>query len=292
LIEENSYVFVLSVTSPNIKSRSGASFDAAHRPSWNSAGAFTLIELLVVIAIIAILAALLLPALQKAKLKGTMAVCLSNQKQMTLAFIMYAGDNREKLMPSPSGGGWYNQADLSGLEPTATDEAEKREIAAIQQGLLFAYAPNAAVAHCPGDMRYKNLKIGSGWAYASYSKLDGMNGGYSAFTKITQIPFPSVSGVFIEEADPRGFEMGTWAMDKSQWVDGFAIFHGNITTLAFADGHGELHKWVDGATIQAAKGFSQGNYNFFWTGGGTLKNPDFAWMWDKYRFVGWKPLTQ
>jgi len=250
---------------------------------------FTLIELLVVIAIIAILAAMLLPALAKAKLKATMAVCASDQKQIVTAFLMYAGDNNERLMPSLAGGGWRDFVDISGFA-SRTDLAEKSIIDAISKSPLFPYLKNAAVFHCPGDMRYKNLKIGSGWSYDSYSKTGTMNGGGDCYIKLTEMKWPTLSAVFIEEADPRGGQMGTWIMDRSGWIDVFAIFHGNISTFSFADGHAESHKWVDGPTIKAAKDSSNGIFSFYWTGGGVKTNPDFVWMWDKYRSPGWLAL--
>ena len=277
-------------------------FSPAISPRSAGRCAFTLIELLVVIAIIAILAAILLPALNNAKLKGTMAVCLSNERQLVTAFLMYANDNNDKLLMTYNGGGWFpaNSSDYAGILPSGTEQAQKAAIKEIQSSPLFPYAPNAAVAHCPGDLRWKNLKVGSGWAYASYSKLEGMNGANNMpgggwdgqnddYTKLTQVTSPAVSGVFIEESDPRGFENGTWVMDKTGWVDGFAIFHGVVTSLSFADGHVESHRWLNGATIAAGQAFARGVPDFYWAGG-TASNPDFAWMWDKYRFEKWTPL--
>ena len=255
---------------------------------------FTLIELLVVIAIIAILAAMLLPALSKAKLKATMAVCATNQKQIVMAWIMYAGDNGEKMLPSASGGGWYDPPDLSGVPSTRKDLAERLEVAQIQKSLLFSYAKNAAVFHCPGDMRYKRLPLGGGWAYASYSKTDGMNGyGWTGipYRQIPELRVPVSSAVFIEEADPRGYNLGTWVMDRGGWVDPFAIFHGVVSTISFADGHVEAHKWRDANTIKAATDSSNGINSFWWNGGGEgSRNQDFYWMWDKYRFQDWTQL--
>jgi hypothetical protein len=256
--------------------------------------AFTLIELLVVIAIIAILAAMLLPALGKSKLKATMAVCRSNQKQIAYAWQMYADDNQDVMMATVingvayDGGGYFIPPDVS----ANPEKAEQYAKDALKASPLSKYAPNPAVFHCPGDLRYKNLKIGNGWAYASYSKADGMNG-YGAAGP--QTPYkkhnaaPPQSFVFIEESDPRGFQVGTWLMQRVNWNDGFAIFHGVVTTFSFIDGHVESHKWTDAKTIQAAQNMANGIPSFDWSGGGA-SNPDFVWTWQGYRFQEWTPL--
>ncbi len=265
---------------------------------------FTLIELLVVIAIIAILASMLLPALARAKLKATGAACLNNQKQLVLAWLLYANDNDDRILPTRyrdergqvelyAGGYWRGpQPDIAAN--ISLDEAMRRVVNGLSNSPLTKYVAYGTY-HCPGDLRTKHLKPGKGWAFDSYSKADGMNGiswgGIELFTKLSGIDSASQAMVFIEEADPRSYNNGTWVIDVSPpgWVDPFAIFHGNVSTFAFADGHAELHRWLEGSTIKAATDSAAGKSSFYWSGGNS-KNRDFRWVYEHYRHVKWKPL--
>lgn len=243
----------------------------------NLAG-FTLIELLVVIAIIAILAAMLLPVLGRSKLKATEAACLSNQKQLGLAFTMYVGDNQDRTVNPFTAGGqliwpgnvtcadgfWAinnNNPPVGGVS-LSQQTAMADVVGDLQSNnLLIQYAPNPNVFHCPGDMRI-NLPIGQnkasavGWAFDSYAAAENVEpvpGFTEGFAKVSQIRRVSDCIAFLEQSDTRGYNVSTFAMSVTgtlppvqfNFLDIFATYHGEVGTFAFADGHAEAKKWYD-----------------------------------------------
>lgn len=246
-------------------------YTVAKRTTCPNRAGFTLIELLVVIAIIAILAAMLLPALSRAKLKATETACLSNQKQMGLAWTMYNTDNGGKIVGMENGPTDWR---LSTSDPKVTsdpalagltgNELSARVIQlSYKYGLIYQYAPNVGVIHCPGDPR--SQLTGPKFAYDSYSGGCYLNGFYRLFPqflpnvifKEAEILHPSDRIIWMEEADDRpntftppftenlgGFLFNLQpVLDNSTWADFPAVNHGSISTMNYADGHADAHKW-------------------------------------------------
>jgi len=204
--------------------------------------AFTLIELLVVIAIIAILMAILMPSLRAAKDQAKRIHCVSNVKTLSLAWFMYKDDNDDKLV------GGHTDPGMWVLRPPGGATIEQKKDA-IRQGTLFVYTGKTVdVYRCPADLRQKDPRQ---FAFRSFSIAGGANGenwsGSVRAKKYSDIKNPAIKYVFVEDIDPRGFNVGSWVMDFNppRWVDPLAIWHNEQSTMGFADGHSEMHRWHD-----------------------------------------------
>jgi len=209
--------------------------------------AFTLIELLVVIAIIAVLMAIIMPSLRAVRDQAKRVHCVSNVKTLSLGWFMYKDENDDNLVPGHTDpGNWV-------LRPAANSTVKQKK-QAIRDGLLFPYVGNAVgVYECPADDRDKNPEQ---YTYRSYSIAGGANGeewsGYDMAKKYAELYRPATRYIFVEEIDPRGYNMGSWQMNPGPktWVDPVAMWHNKQSTLGFADGHAEMHRWIDDHFIE------------------------------------------
>lgn len=235
---------------------------------------FTLIELLVVIAIIAILMAILMPTLNRAREQGRRAACLANLKQLTLAWLMYADENAGKIVNGAAGidstvgsqGPWWvgkcwDDSYQSGVQ--APEELQKDEI---KEGSLYPYVRDTGPYRCPTGTRGEML---------TYAAMDSVNGlsrsgttttaaGKKVGTRIGKTvvwlrrldeivsPGPAYRMVFIDEGwvTPDSYAVH---YQQETWWDDAPVRHGDGTNASFADGHVEYHKWRGPGTIKWGK---------------------------------------
>ena len=253
-----------------------------------TARAFTLVELLALIAIVALLGCLILPILARAKQSPQAAVCLSNQRQLMQAALMYADDNGGLWFPNQPGQvGWVtdnlswnagdaNDYDIGTFTNPATD-------------LFIKYIRSPRIFRCPGDLSRTpdgrprirsvsaNSAVGSLWqaagCYGAGSPVTGYfltgsvnncDNTWRRYGKASDIisPKPALLSVFLDE-HANSINDEVFAMQVantnigSQWVDVPATYHNGASGISFADGHVEMHKWV---------GTGIPNWAISWTG--------------------------
>lgn len=270
---------------------------------------FTLIELLVVIAIIAILAAMLLPALNRAKIKAQGIQCMGSTRQLLLAWKMYADDNNDRVVNNFGAGGvqtaitaktylnWVNDV----MDWSSSDQWGNFNPDFVKNGIMAPYVgQNLGIYKCPADnylspaqraagrpqrVRSKSMNSFFG-AYNEDQKeiywTHGINDWYNSYRqwlKFCEVPGPANFWVFIDE-HPDSIDDGYFSNNPdgaSQWLNDPASYHGGACGIAFADGHCEIHKWLSVITKMGVSYVSPPQYQTLDAAG----QKDYRWLMDR-----------
>lgn len=237
------------------------------KPSGKTLHAFTLIELLVVMAIIAILAAMLLPALAKAKMQARRIQCIGNQKQLAATWMLYVADNNDWVAangqsstPNTTTRYWIQGCFYDPIQTT-----NKTYLLDPRYALFANYLKTAQVYVCPGDrpnvkvagveyprLRSYALNAYVGWIGAWDPRLEA---NYRVFSKHSQIPSRMPAGTFLFcDVNPNSICWPYFGVQMA--ADRFFNFpgasHNRAAVISFSDSHVETHRWTDARTVTAA----------------------------------------
>jgi prepilin-type N-terminal cleavage/methylation domain-containing protein len=239
------------------------------RDTFHFRSAFTLLELLVTIAIIAVLISLILAALTTAKSHGLRTQCLSNNRQLILAWTMYAHDNDGNIPRNvnviQNYGVWTNW--VAGNMTRAADQTNAALLVNPRESMIANYIDTPKVFKCPGDksrfvrsfamnhrMNPSNdeevpvFTEGLGTNWMLFRKVDDIRTPSDIFVTIDERSDSINDAYFVVDVTNTGSPDGTGPVNPYFIVDYPANYHAGAT-LSFADGHSEIHKWVEPTTM-------------------------------------------
>ena len=207
---------------------------------------FTLIELLVVISIIALLLAILMPSLSRAKELAKRAWCLSSVRSLSLAWIMYADEN-DGMLCAPNS--WWDHGWIKNVpaphQYTPIEAPEDIQTEALKAGVLYPFVETTDIFRCPVAKKSEMRTFSCNYVMGSTNKTVSYT-----VQKISQIRRTAQRIVFLDDYGQNWDAQWVVHYDQPKWWNPIPARHGNGTTLSFADGHSDWIHWKDPRTIE------------------------------------------